>query len=164
MINVGTELINDCYDKYSEEKAIKIIELTEQSLFELSNNDEISSGPRVFEDILINTMDYAEKAFKKSEEVRGLRSGLIDFDKKLRLHKSDLIIIAGRPSMGKTVFATNIAYNITKSFKELEKAKNIIFFLKCHRNNLQLELSLKLQGSHLKISEPVIYQKLILIS
>ena len=129
MINVGTELINDCYDKYSEEKATKIIELTEQSLFELSNNDEISSGPRVFEDILINTMDYAEKAFKKSEEVIGLRSGLIDFDKKIGgLHKSDLIIIAGRPSMGKTAFATNIAYNITKSFKELEKAKKTLFF------------------------------------
>ena len=47
-------------------------------------------------------MDYAEKAFKKSEEVIGLRTGLTDFDKKIGgLHKSDLIIVAGRPSMGK---------------------------------------------------------------
>ena len=63
-------------------------------------------------------MDYAEKAFRKSEEVIGLRTGLKDFDKKIGgLHKSDLIIIAGRPSMGKTAFATNLAYNITNDLK-----------------------------------------------
>ena len=74
-------------------------------------------------------MDYAEKAFKKSDEVIGLRTGLADFDKKIGgLHKSDLIIIAGRPSMGKTAFATNLAYNITKGLKEKTKEKAVIFF------------------------------------
>ena len=74
-------------------------------------------------------MDYAEKAFKKSEEVIGLRTGLTDFDKKIGgLHKSDLIIVAGRPSMGKTAFATNLAYNITKDLKDKKKEKNVIFF------------------------------------
>jgi len=129
LINVGTELINDCYNINNEDKAIKLIEQTEKELFELSNDDDISSGPRTFEDILINTMDYAEKAFKKSEEVLGLRTGLTDFDKKIGgLHKSDLIIIAGRPSMGKTAFATNLAYNITKQLKDRKKEKNVIFF------------------------------------
>ena len=122
MINVGTELINDCYNISNEDKAIKIIEQTEKELFELSNDDDISKGPRTFEDILINTMDYAEKAFKKSEEVIGLRTGLADFDKKIGgLHKSDLIIVAGRPSMGKTAFATNLAYNITKDLKDKKR-------------------------------------------
>ena len=129
LINVGTELINDCYNINNEDKALKIIEQTEKELFELSNNDDISRGPRTFEDILINTMDYAEKAFKKSEEVIGLRTGLTDFDKKIGgLHKSDLIIVAGRPSMGKTAFATNLAYNITKDLKDKKKEKNVIFF------------------------------------
>ena len=118
LINVGTDLINGCYDMQEDRKATRIIEETEQELFELSNDDEISHGPRAFEDVLINTMDYAEKAFRKSEEVIGLRTGLKDFDKKIGgLHKSDLIIIAGRPSMGKTAFATNLAYNITNDLK-----------------------------------------------
>ena len=59
------------------------------------------------------TLDIAEKAFKKSDEVVGLKTGLRDFDKKIGgLHKSDLVIIAGRPH-GKTAFATNIASNIS---------------------------------------------------
>ena len=129
LINVGTELINDCYTVKKEDKASKIIEQTEQELFELSNDDEINSGPRVFEDILTNTLDYAEKAFKKSEEVIGLRTGLVDFDKKIGgLHKYDLIIVAGRPSMGRTAFATNMAYNIASEIKESKEKKNVLFF------------------------------------
>jgi replicative DNA helicase len=73
-------------------------------------------------------MEYAEKAFKKSEDVIGLKTGLNDFDKKIGgLHKSDLIIVAGRPSMGKTAFATNIASNICNNKKSTKK-KNVLFF------------------------------------
>ena len=129
LINVGTDLINGCYDMQEDRKATRIIEETEQELCELSHVVEISTGPRAFEDVLINTMDYAEKAFRKSEEVIGLRTGLKDFDKKIGgLHKSDLIIIAGRPSMGKTAFATNLAYNITNDLKNNKNSKNVIFF------------------------------------
>ena len=72
-----------------------------------------------------NTIEYAEKAFKKSEDVVGLKTGLNDFDKKIGgLHKSDLIIVAGRPSMGKTAFATNIASNICNN----KKKTNVLFF------------------------------------
>ena len=64
---------------------------------------------------MITTLDYAEKAFKSPDVAE---SGLNDFDKKVGgLHKSDLIIIAGRPSMGKTAFATNIALNICQKEK-----------------------------------------------
>ena len=75
------------------------------------------------------TIEYAEKAFKKSDEVVGLKTGLNDFDKKIGgLHKSDLIIVAGRPSMGKkTAFATNIASNICNK-KSKENKTNVLFF------------------------------------
>ena len=139
LINVGTDLINDCYDMQEDRKATRIIEETEQEFFELSNDDEISHGPRAFEDVLINTMDYAEKAFRKSEEVIGLRTGLKDFDKKIGgLHKSDLIIIAGRPSMGKTAFATNLAYNITNDLKNNKKLKKHVIFFSLEMSSEQL--------------------------
>ena len=74
------------------------------------------------------TIDYAEKAYKKSSDVIGLKTGLNDFDKKIGgLHKSDLIIIAGRPSMGKTAFATNIASNICNG-KNNDNKTNVLFF------------------------------------
>ena len=127
LIDVGTDLINDSYQSDQENNSINLIERTEQNLFNLTNNNEINNGPKDFEEIMHKTLEYAEKAFKKSDEVIGLKTGLKDFDKKIGgLHKSDLIIIAGRPSMGKTAFATNIASNISKEFQT--KNKNVLLF------------------------------------
>ena len=129
LIDLGTTLINDSYQISEENESLSLIEKTEQNLFNLTQNNEISNGPRDFEDIMVKTLDYAEKAFKKSDEVIGLKTGLKDFDKKIGgLHKSDLIIIAGRPSMGKTAFATNIASNISTVLKNENKKKNVLFF------------------------------------
>ena len=64
-------------------------------------------------------MNIINEAFKREGKIAGVASGLRDLDNKLGgLHKSDLIIIAGRPSMGKTALGTNIAFNVAKSFKE----------------------------------------------
>ena len=129
LIDVGTDLINDSYLSDEENKSIMLIEKAEQNLFNLTQSNEINNGPKGFEEIMHQTLDYAEKAFKKSDEVIGLKTGLKDFDKKIGgLHKSDLIIIAGRPSMGKTAFATNIASNISKEVEVKEKNKNVLFF------------------------------------
>ncbi len=129
LIDVGTNLINDSYLSDEENKSIMLIEKAEQNLFNLTQSNEINNGPKGFEEIMHQTLDYAEKAFKKSDEVIGLKTGLKDFDKKIGgLHKSDLIIIAGRPSMGKTAFATNIASNISKEVEVKEKNKNVLFF------------------------------------
>ncbi len=129
LIDLGTDLINDSYATDNDNNSINLIEKTEQSLFNLTNKNDVSLGPRDFEDIMYKTLDYAEKAFKKSDDVIGLKTGLSDFDKKIGgLHKSDLIIIAGRPSMGKTAFATNIASNISKNNNKNKKIKNVLFF------------------------------------
>ena len=127
LIDLGTDLINNSYNTEEESNSRSLIEKTEQHLFNLIQNNEFDSGPKDFEEIMQRTIDYAEKAFKKSEDVIGLKTGLSDFDKKIGgLHKSDLIIIAGRPSMGKTAFATNIASNISKEFDG--RKKNVLFF------------------------------------
>ena len=128
LIDVGTDLINNSYDNYEDQNSNIIIEKTESDLYNLTNDGDSQKGPKQFDDILSLTIDYAEKAYKKSDEVVGLKTGLNDFDKKIGgLHKSDLIIIAGRPSMGKTAFATNIASNICNK-KINNKKTNVLFF------------------------------------
>ena len=128
LIDVGTDLINGSYDDYEDQNSNIIIEKTESDLYNLTNDGDSQKGPKQFDDILSLTIDYAEKAYKKSDEVVGLKTGLSDFDKKIGgLHKSDLIIIAGRPSMGKTAFATNIASNICNK-KINNKQTNVLFF------------------------------------
>ena len=128
LIDLGTNLVNDSYNNYEEQSSNLIIENTESNLYNLTNDGDTQKGPKQFDDILSETIDYAEKAYKKSDEVIGLKTGLSDFDKKIGgLHKSDLIIVAGRPSMGKTAFATNIASNIC-NIKNNQNKTNVLFF------------------------------------
>ena len=128
LINLGTNLINESYENFEEQDSNEIIENIESNLFNLTNEGETQKGPKQFDNILEDTIEYAEKAFKKSEDVVGLKTGLNDFDKKIGgLHRSDLIIVAGRPSMGKTAFATNIASNICNNNKSTKKT-NVLFF------------------------------------
>ena len=129
LIDVGTELVNKSYSDFQEENSNSIIEKVELELFNLTNDGEKQKGPKIFTDVLSDTLDYAEKAFKKSSDVAVLKTALSDLDKKIGgLHKSDLIIIAGRPSMGKTAFATNIASNICMDKLNLKKKNNVLFF------------------------------------
>ena len=128
LINLGTNLINDSYDNFEDKNSDIIIENTESNLYNLTNEGDTQKGPKQFDNILSLTIDYAEKVYKKSSDVIGLKTGLSDFDKKIGgLHKSDLIIIAGRPSMGKTAFATNIASNICNG-KNNDNKTNVLFF------------------------------------
>ena len=129
LIDVGTELVNKSYSDFQEENSNSIIEKVELDLFNLTNDGDKQKGPKIFTDVLSDTLDYAEKAFKKSSDVAVLKTALTDLDKKIGgLHKSDLIIIAGRPSMGKTAFATNIASNICMDKLNLKKKNNVLFF------------------------------------
>jgi len=128
LINLGTNLINDSYDNFDDKNSDIIIENTESNLYNLTSDGDTQKGPKQFDNILSLTIDYAEKAYKKSSDVIGLKTGLNDFDKKIGgLHKSDLIIVAGRPSMGKTAFATNIASNICNG-KNNDNKTNVLFF------------------------------------
>ncbi|MGA9659152.1 MAG: replicative DNA helicase [Asticcacaulis sp.] len=93
------------------------IENAEAQLFELAEKGTSSTGFMTFSDAVTGALTLAEEAFHRDGGLSGVSTGLMDLDKQIGgLHKSDLIILAGRPSMGKTALATNIAMNIAKHF------------------------------------------------
>jgi len=102
----------------------KIIENSEKLLFDLAEKGSFSSSLIKFDEAMRLTIEMASNAYKNEEGIVGVPTGLRDIDDRLGgLHKSDLIIIAGRPSMGKTALATNIAFNAAKNYKM--KIKNL---------------------------------------
>ncbi len=106
-----------------------IIENSEKALFDLAEKGSFGSSLIKFDDALKLTIDMASSAYKNDEGIVGVPTGLRDLDDKLGgLHKSDLVIIAGRPSMGKTALATNIAFNAAKKIQDDGKKSSIAFF------------------------------------
>ena len=107
----------------------KIIEDYEKSLFDLAEKGSFSSSLIKFDEAMRQTIEMASSAYKNDEGIVGVPTGLTDLDDRLGgLHKSDLIIIAGRPSMGKTALATNIAFNAAKKLQDDGKKSSIAFF------------------------------------
>ena len=107
----------------------KIIEQSEKSLFDLAEKGAFASSLIKFDDALKMTIDMASSAYKNEEGIVGVPTGLRDLDDRLGgLHKSDLVIIAGRPSMGKTALATNIAFNAAKKIQDSGKKSSVAFF------------------------------------
>ena len=90
----------------------------EQQLYRLSEQGQTESGFRSFLKAVTEAVNVANAAYQREGGLAGGSTGLIDMDKKLGgLHGSDLLILAGRPSMGKTSLATNIAFNVAKAYK-----------------------------------------------
>jgi replicative DNA helicase len=90
----------------------------EQALYKLSEQGKTDSGFQSFLRAVTDAVNVANAAYQREGGLAGISTGLIDMDKKLGgLHKSDLLILAGRPSMGKTSLATNIAFNVAKAYK-----------------------------------------------
>jgi replicative DNA helicase len=107
----------------------KIIENFEKSLFDLAEKGSFSNSLIKFDEAMRQTIQMASSAYKNDEGIVGVPTGLTDLDDRLGgLHKSDLIIIAGRPSMGKTALATNIAFNAAKKLQDDGKKSSIAFF------------------------------------
>ena len=91
----------------------------EQALYKLSEAGQVSQGFQSFLRAVTDAVKVANAAHKRDGGLAGIATGLVDLDKKLGgLHKSDLLILAGRPAMGKTSLATNIAFNIAKAYRK----------------------------------------------
>lgn len=100
-----------------EEPAEQIVN-AEQKLYQLAEQGQSDTGFQSFLRAVTDAVNVANAAYQREGGLSGLSTGLIDMDKKLGgLHKSDLLILAGRPSMGKTSLATNIAFNIAKTYR-----------------------------------------------
>jgi replicative DNA helicase len=106
-----------------------IIENSEKLLFDLAEKGSFNSSLVKFDEAMKLTIEMASNAYKNEEGIVGVPTGLRDLDDRLGgLHKSDLLIIAGRPSMGKTALATNIAFNAAKKLQENGKKSSVAFF------------------------------------
>ena len=106
-----------------------IIENSEKLLFDLAEKGSFNSSLTKFDEAMRQTIEMATAAYKNEEGIVGVPTGLRDLDDRLGgLHQSDLIIIAGRPSMGKTSLATNIAFNAAKKIQESGKKSTVAFF------------------------------------
>jgi replicative DNA helicase len=90
----------------------------EQQLYKLAEQGQTESGFQSFLKAVTDAVNVANTAYQRDGGLSGVSTGLIDMDAKLGgLHRSDLLILAGRPSMGKTSLATNIAFNVAKAYK-----------------------------------------------
>ena len=106
-----------------------IIESSEKFLFDLAEKGSFNSSLIKFDDAMKMTIEMASNAYKNEEGIVGVPTGLRDLDDRLGgLHRSDLVIIAGRPSMGKTALATNIAFNAAQKLQESGKKSSVAFF------------------------------------
>ena len=118
LITLGEDVVNDAYRQDLEDSPREQIERAEKKLFDLATTGQAERGFQVFSAALTDAITSAEAAFKRSGKTVGLATGFIDLDRKLGgLHRSDLVILAGRPSMGKTSLATNIAFSSARAYK-----------------------------------------------
>ena len=105
-----------------------IIENSERLLFDLAEKGSFNSTLVKFDEAMRQTIEMATSAYQNDEGIVGVPTGLRDLDDRLGgLHNSDLIIIAGRPSMGKTALATNIAFNAAQKLQESGKKSAVAF-------------------------------------
>jgi replicative DNA helicase len=119
LIALGGDVVNDAYALEEDISAREQMEGAEQKLFDLARSGECEGGFKEFRVALAAAIDMAEQAYKRDGHVTGVTTGLRDLDKKLGgFHPSDLIILAGRPSMGKTALATKMAFAAAGALKE----------------------------------------------
>ena len=130
LILISGKLSSDTLNANSNEQSSdKIIEETEKSLYDLAEKGSFSQSYLKFNQALDQTINMATMAMQNDQGIVGVPTGLTDLDEKLGgLHKSDLIILAGRPSMGKTALATNIAYNASKNILKKDEKSSVAFF------------------------------------
>tara|TARA_B100000029_G_scaffold156043_1_gene151366 strand:- start:2334 stop:3764 length:1431 start_codon:yes stop_codon:yes gene_type:complete len=123
---VLTDAVNDRDAALSGEE---MIQNAEKSLFDLAEKGHFSRSFLKFENALKQTIEMARNAYQNEEGIVGVATGLTALDSRLGgLHKQDLIIIAGRPSMGKTALATNIAFHAAKNIQKKESKSTVAFF------------------------------------
>ena len=129
LIFISENITEQSHDDELDKSGENIIEDAEQSLYQLAERGNFSQSYIKFKEALDQTIEMATQAMKSDQGIVGVPTGLTDLDEKLGgLHKSDLVIIAGRPSMGKTALATNIAYYAAKKIHDNNEKTSVAFF------------------------------------
>lgn len=156
LIDLGTEVVNKAFEPSLVLAAQEQIESAEQHLYDLATVGQTDRGFVSFGSALTETIKMANAAYKRDSKLVGVTTGLRDLDHKLGgLHPSDLVVLAGRPSMGKTALATNIAFNA--ALAELEKKEDgegaVVAFFSLEMSSEQLAGRLLSQESHVPSDE-----------
>src|SRR5713226_3989833 len=147
LIGIGEDMVNVAFDAPVDFAPRDQIEDAERRLYELAEIGRYGGGFQKFETALTTAVDMAARAYQREGKLSGLATGLTDLDTKMGgLQSSDLIIIAGRPGMGKTALATNIAYNVAKAHRAEVQADGtmksinggIVGFFSCEMSAEQL--------------------------
>jgi replicative DNA helicase len=119
LIALGEEVVNEAYGVDLDSQAIDQIQTAEEKLYRLSEVGDYRGGFQPFSRVLGEAIEQANKALHRDTRLTGATTGLVDMDRLLGgLQPSDLIILAGRPSMGKTALATNMAFNAAQAFQQ----------------------------------------------
>jgi replicative DNA helicase len=154
LIDVGETVVNNAFGADAELDAPQQIEAAEQSLFNLAADGGTTGGFNSFERALTDAILGAERAFRRAGAVSGLTSGLRDLDSKMGgMHPSDLLILAGRPGMGKTALATKIAFGAAKALMEEARAIDVNALPKASVAIFSLEMSAEQLATRLLAEE-----------
>jgi replicative DNA helicase len=123
LITVGEDMVNIAYDAPVDMAPREQIEDAERRLFELAETGRYDGGFESFGDAVRTAIDMATAAYQREGHLSGIATGLRDLDNRMGgLQPSDLIVLAGRPGMGKTSLATNIAFNIAEAYVPAQQA------------------------------------------
>ncbi|WFU14063.1 replicative DNA helicase [Bradyrhizobium sp. CB3481] len=123
LIRIGEDMVNVAFDAPVDFTPRTQIEDAERQLYELAESGRYEGGFQRFSQAMKVALDMAANAYQRDGKLSGISTGLRDLDSKMGgLQRSDLIILAGRPGMGKTSLATNIAYNIARAYQPETKA------------------------------------------
>jgi replicative DNA helicase len=153
LIKISENIIDTAKLNDLDNDGQSIIENFEKSLFDLAEKGSFSSSLVKFDEAMKMTIEMASNAYKNDEGIVGVPTGLTDLDDRLGgLHKSDLLIIAGRPSMGKTALATNIAFNAAKKIQE-DGRKSTIAFFSLEMSSEQLSTRILAEQSRIKSND-----------
>ncbi len=122
LILIGEDIVNGAYDAPVDVSPREQIEEAERKLYSIAETGRYDGGFQRFSDALTAAVDMAAKAFERDGGLSGISTGMSDLDRMMGgLQASDLVIVAGRPGMGKTALATNIAFNIAKAYQFRQK-------------------------------------------
>ena len=118
LIGIGEDIVNVAYDAPVDQTPREQIEDAEKRLYQIAEGGKYGGGFQSFSEALKTAVDLAARAYERDGHLSGVATHMDDLDHKMGgLQASDLIIVAGRPGMGKTALATNIAFNIAKAWR-----------------------------------------------
>ncbi len=153
LIKISENLSFNAKSNDLEKDGQDLIEDTEKTLFDLAEKGNFNSTLIKFDEAMKQTIEMASNAYKNEEGIVGVPTGLSDLDNRLGgLHKSDLVIIAGRPSMGKTALATNIAFNAARNIQQDNK-KSCVAFFSLEMSSEQLSTRIIAEQSRIKSND-----------